>query len=678
MNERGMEYPLLLPPSQHSGPRGAAGPAVGGEERNSGDDVDGADSSSERRQPLSSIFDRPMPSQTAAAVVDAAGGGADILSVASSSAGATSGRSRCRCCLLLAGPVSNLCSATLGAGILSLPYAFRKSGLVAGLALLLASALATRASIDILVRACQRYQVFSYERLVLKLQDETKKRERRRQQQPEEETSGIFRRWRRRLPSLSRYYYSIVQASLLVFCLGTAVAYVVAIGDILERAHLLLGAAGSRALSMALVWACLLFPLCLLRSMESLQCASGIGIASIATLVLAATIHLVEHEGDDAAGEIFRHWDEMLWPAPGAASSILKACPIVLFAFSCQVNVCAIYQELQVPATDSSEEEDEIEAEEAATGNGDAEGLRQLLAQSKLRFMNLVTVMAVTLCAILYTGISFVAAADFASGIRPNVLQNYDLTKGMMQAAAACMTLAVVMAFPLNIFPARTATLQLLEDCRVHYYSTRNRNTSSSTTPQPHATLTEALLSDAEDSVVDGESDAPGHTDDLAQLQSHEAGNASIAYVATGNLDLPEHETENFWAASVQHVALTLVLAGFALGVAILVPDISIVFGLLGGTTTSILGFIVPGLLGLQLVADEREVRERAEETIAPPRSTDGRTTLEPGERGQGATSSPEIVSGGTCLVVWSWLLLVGGVIVGVLTTGVTVYSTFF
>jgi hypothetical protein len=60
------------------------------------------------------------------------------------------------------------------------------------------------------------------------------------------------------------------------------------------------------------------------------------------------------------------------------------------------------------------------------------------------------------------------------------------------------------------------------------------------------------------------------------------------------------------------------------------IPNISVIFGLLGGTTSSLLGFVIPGLLGLQM--DSKNIT--------------------------------------------AWILVVAGSFVGFLTTGVTVYST--
>ena len=90
------------------------------------------------------------------------------------------------------------------------------------------------------------------------------------------------------------------------------------------------------------------------------------------------------------------------------------------------------------------------------------------------------------------------------------------------------------------------------------------------------------------------------------------------------------------------HIVSTLFLTTSTLILALILPNISVVFGLLGGTASSWLGFCVPGLLGIQLYKNECA-------SGMPPRYR---------------------------LLLTSWALLAGGIVVGVLTTGVTIYNT--
>jgi hypothetical protein len=67
------------------------------------------------------------------------------------------------------GSVSNLCSATLGAGALSLPFAISLTGIALGVILLIFSAILTIYSIDVIIDACARTRLFKYEHVSRRL-----------------------------------------------------------------------------------------------------------------------------------------------------------------------------------------------------------------------------------------------------------------------------------------------------------------------------------------------------------------------------------------------------------------------------------------------------------------------------------------------------------------------------
>ena len=106
-------------------------------------------------------------------------------------------------------------------------------------------------------------------------------------------------------------------------------------------------------------------------------------------------------------------------------------------------------------------------------------------------------------------------------------------------------------------------------------------------------------------------------------MQQQSLGDESAVVVPSSNNE-PEFDAR-------QHRLVTLLVAASALGLALVVPNISVVFGLLGGTTSSLLGFVVPGMLGLTMDGSNK----------------------------------------------WSaWVLVVAGSFIGIVTTGVTLYST--
>jgi amino acid permease len=283
------------------------------------------------------------------------------------------------------GAISNLCSATLGAGALSLPYAFSLTGLIPGVILLLLSGYLTILSIDVIISSCVHTTLFKYEDVAVRL--------------------------------VGRWAGRALEASLLVFCFGTAVAYIVAVGDILDQfLRSILNERNddcwmsfySRDRVMILFWLLVMFPLSLQRHMEGLERFSSLGVLSIIFLVLAAVIHSIQN------GEILaRNTDTdttshkstsgvdistMLWP--DSFWDIVQAFPIVIFAFSCQVNVCAIFEELS-PGNDVLNCDD---------------------ATIKERMMKRISRYGITLCITLYLAIGIFGYLDFENETVSSIL----------------------------------------------------------------------------------------------------------------------------------------------------------------------------------------------------------------------------------------------------------------
>lgn len=276
------------------------------------------------------------------------------------------------------GAISNLCSATLGAGALSLPYAFSLTGLIPGVLLLLLSGYLTIISIDAIILSCVDTKLYKYEDVAVRLTGRSAGR--------------------------------ALEASLLVFCFGTAVAYIVALGDILDqfvRSVLESGSDGkggelaaiySRERAMVLFWVLIMFPLSLQRKMEGLERFSSLGVFSIIFLVLAAVIHSAEHGvilGKNSNGQNQETTNTidigtMLWP--NSVLDVIQAFPIIIFAFSCQVNVCAIFEELSPR---------------------DADCIRDTVA-IKERMMQRITRTGIALCITLYLAIGIFGYLDFA------------------------------------------------------------------------------------------------------------------------------------------------------------------------------------------------------------------------------------------------------------------------
>jgi amino acid permease len=594
--------------------------------------------------------------------------------------------------VIISGAVANLCSATLGAGVLSLPYALSQAGIVIGSILLVASACATVCSIDLIVAACHIYDIYTYEALT------------------EAALGAKMKFW--------------LELSILLFSGGVAVAYIIAVGDILEKSHLLIQ--DSRPLTITLVWCIAMVPLSMLRKMQSLQFASAFGIASIGTLIFAAAVHLFQDQKGVASRDIasLENSNNMpavflscLWPSDGVLS-VLTACPIILFAFSCQCNVAAIFEELPEKITkandpdapmsgnnrevaskrtmDSRINRDQgrlsptstisdrtIETSNAhpmLNGVTDSNNSRINIDSAersgtiitKDEIMHRVTVCSVTICAMLYGLVSLIALSDFGKNMTPNMLSSYRPV-GVMQVAMSAMAAAVVMAFPLNIFPARvTITGWMLGTTFDNDYFVVTRddddNANLKKSQTNHSLLDEplALLGnrDVEDGV--GESiDIAEHSLSTALLGSHrEMLPPTTTITDSSKLATDEDEITFSWK---RHLFLTSLLTIMSLAFALVLPNISTVFGLLGGTAASFLGFVVPGFIGLRL----------SEDLFGSTNSNGDGSSRRLLHRANSCVNSTtiDICSSKLKLQFISWALLIGGICVGLLTTTVTLYS---
>jgi amino acid permease len=98
-----------------------------------------------------------------------------------------------------------------------------------------------------------------------------------------------------------------------------------------------------RILSMVTFFVLIMFPLSLLEKINSLRFTSFFGVAAIFYLVFStvytSTSYFLEHGWDDTWGHAIRFNGDIL--------SVVQAAPIIMFAFTCQVNVFSIYDELE-------------------------------------------------------------------------------------------------------------------------------------------------------------------------------------------------------------------------------------------------------------------------------------------------------------------------------------------
>lgn len=217
-----------------------------------------------------------------------------------------------------------------------------------------------------------------------------------------------------------------VEVNILVFCFGIAVAYLVTLGDILTPlGELYFGAQSmlaQRWVLMTISCVTIMLPLSLLKDISSLQFSSILGVLSIFFLVIAVCIRSIMHTSAHGLPEGIS-WTINLTHGPNFMLSV----PIVMFAFTCQVNVFSIYTELQRPC---------------------------------IRRMNKVVDRATIVSFLVYLVIGVVAYIAFGPSLvepqyKGNILLSFPLSDTLIAVSRAAITFTVSVAFPLNIFPCR-------------------------------------------------------------------------------------------------------------------------------------------------------------------------------------------------------------------------------
>ena len=346
--------------------------------------------------------------------------------------------------------------------------------------------------------------------------------------------------------------------------------------------------------------------------------------------------HLFAHAGQDVR-----------WWTPASFGDVVLACPIVMFAFSCQVNVCAIYEELGGSRSGTGSDANGGGPSAAADSNaadltrtrrrGNISGPpshhpddyedNEDSSRRKAAQMVRVTRAAVGICVILYSLIGIFAYLDFGDATADNVLKNYHVRETrdpMMIAAFAFTTIAVVLAFPLNVFPARVTL-----DGVVQRMVIGNQG--------------------GDDSIGDniGSSERIASEDGALERPLLEEDGIGEQISPTGARSTPDSDRPSSPSSRSRHVVLTLIISGGALLAALVVPDISVVFGIMGGTASSVICFVFPGLFVL-------EMKQAGDDDDIPPQLSPTRWRT-----------------------VQAWSLIVGGSLIGILSTCITLYNMF-
>eukprot|EP00388_Colpodella_angusta_P003909 GDKJ01013417.1.p1 GENE.GDKJ01013417.1~~GDKJ01013417.1.p1 ORF type:complete len:734 (+),score=150.96 GDKJ01013417.1:293-2203(+) len=487
--------------------------------------------------------------------------------------------------------IFNLTSATLGAGALTIPYAFHTAGLLYSMTFLGIMAVISTVATLYIVQVMIQTGLQTFEEL------------------------SLF--------AFGHRFAIIVELSIIIFCFGTATGYLITVGDIVMVSlnsfqvpqiladlmnqtdsasfqHLLITICEflmRRESILVIVTFTLLLPLSLVDGLSKLSftCVLGVIAISFLSVVVALRTFILGIEVDSFYEALFppaafsKAGDQV---TVSSLSPLIRATSLLVFAFSCQTNVPTIYTELE---------------------------------KRNARRMTKVSIRALVLCAAVYSLIGVGGSLSFGKATEHSIVSNLenDLTitvnnsrisindvsnnsnndpeiPYVSHATHALMHLlvaigfvglipAILFAYPLNIFPCRFA----LEAIIYHYLGGKSSGGSDNTQTSLHD---ENIVRRANSSSPVTTLQSPPPFGDSTEERC-ESVSENDSRSQNGNDD------EEHTRFVQKTIATAVVLA--SLFAAIVMRNLDFVFALSGATAGAFSSVICPAILYIKLMPGE-------------------------------------------------------------------------
>ncbi|KAL4144474.1 hypothetical protein PRNP1_013605 [Phytophthora ramorum] len=305
--------------------------------------------------------------------------------------------------------IFNLVSTIIGGGILSLPFAFDKCGLLVALIFMIIAASASTFSLYVIVSCSRRGRAASYEEVV------------------------------RKALGVRAGRITVLLLVLLTFL--TLVAYVILTKDLVGSlgARFLYNRPISEAEQNVLTVICVLLvsPALLARSMDALRFTSIFSLVSVLVLAIAITVR--------AAGTVFGRRENLEVEAepqipikmvPDSWADAAYAFPIISVSFLCHFNVMPVYRELHKPTRHR---------------------LKKIVAS---------TMFSTWIFYILVGIMGYLFAFQQQGGVQGDILNNFSDNDPLVNLGRLGLLITIQLSLPLIIQPCRSNLLRLAKIMR--------------------------------------------------------------------------------------------------------------------------------------------------------------------------------------------------------------------
>jgi len=230
----------------------------------------------------------------------------------------------------------------------------------------------------------------------------------------------------------------IIDASVIMNCLGAATGYVITAGNLLSEGLLQMAynsvVESTKNRTMLIIQASMiliLFPLCMMKELSGTKIANLVGLLSLLYIVIASFVYCdLSMASSDLLG-----MENVL--------TAMSSFPTFIFAFACQMNVFQISNELKNPT---------------------------------VKRMNIISVASTVTGAAIYIPVMIIPLLTFGRGIKENYLQSLDIENLPIQIAYMLAALSVSISYVLQIHPLRRSILSLYYRDRVPSHAEEKRN----------------------------------------------------------------------------------------------------------------------------------------------------------------------------------------------------------
>jgi len=299
--------------------------------------------------------------------------------------------------------IFNLVSTIIGGGVLSLPYAFRETGMVLGSLILIFVALMSTYSAILLVACGRRSKARSYDEIAWAAF------------QPHGHKAKLF-----------------VSLMVFVLCCLAAIGYVILLGDLLQPvASQAFGTDSFFAKRKIVQLGCVLItsPITLLKNISSLRYTSFFAILSIIFLGSVMISRSIESDLGTKLTENQTPYKikQPIWFKIGGGC--LNAFSIMACAFLCHFNILPTQHDLNDPT------------------------------RSRLQGVIMATM---GIAFFLYELIAVFGYLQFRDHSCDNVLKNYDKDDGLISAGRCALAVTLLLSFPLLTHPCRSSLETLI------------------------------------------------------------------------------------------------------------------------------------------------------------------------------------------------------------------------